>query len=79
MITVLCSIALRRAAVGNEQTVSMELVSYPGEQCVEAVDFLPLSDVGIELSNALQSQLLHQVDLVGFLKVLGLQQGHTEN
>lgn len=56
--------------------VKMDLVSYPGEQSVEAVDFLPLCDVGVVLSNALQGQLLHQVDLLGFLKVLGLQQGH---
>lgn len=56
--------------------MNIELVSYPGEQCVEAVDFLPLCDVGVVLSNALQSQLLHQVYLIGFLKVLGLQQGH---
>lgn len=53
-----------------------QLVIYPGEQSVEAVDLLPLGDVGIILSNALQSQLLHQVYLIGFLKVLGLQQGH---
>lgn len=59
--------------------VNAELVSYPGEQRVEAVDFLPLRDVGVVLSNALQSQLLHQVYLIGFLKVLGLQQGHVEN
>lgn len=56
----------------------MELVSYPGEQCVEAVDFLPLGDVGVVLSNALQSQFLHQVYLIGLLKVLGLQQGRRE-
>lgn len=56
-----------------------EFMSYPGEQCVEAVHFLPLSDVGIVLSNAFQSQLLHQVYLVGFLKVLGLKQGHMES
>lgn len=58
--------------------MNMELVSYPGEQSVEAVDFLPLRDVGVVLSNALQGQLLHQVYLIGFLKVLGLQQGHTQ-
>jgi len=50
------------------------LLFYPGEQRVEAVDFLSLGDVGVVLSNALQSQLLHQVDLIRFLKVLGLQQ-----
>lgn len=47
-------------------------LSYPGEQRVEAVDFLPLRDVGVILSNALKSQFFHQVYLVGFLKVLGL-------
>lgn len=47
--------------------------SYPGEESVEAVDLLPLGDVGVVLSYALQSELLHQVDLVGFLEVLGLQ------
>lgn len=57
--------------------MNIELVSYPGEQSVEAVDLLPLGDVGVVLSNALQSQFLHQVYLIGFLKVLGLQQGHT--
>lgn len=51
---------------------------YPGEERVEAVDLLPLGDVGVELSNALQSQLLHQVYLIGFLEVLGLHQGQRE-
>jgi len=51
------------------------VVRYPGEQRVEAVDFLPLRDVGVVLSDALQSQLLHQVDLVGLLEMLGLQRG----
>lgn len=57
----------------------MELVSYPGEQSVEAVDFLPLRDVGVVLSNALQGQFLHQVYLIGLLKVFGLQQEHTNS
>lgn len=47
---------------------------YPREERVEAVDLLPLGDVSVVLSNALQSQLLHQVDLIGLLKVFGLQQ-----
>lgn len=51
------------------------MVRYPGEQRVEAVDFLPLRDIGVVLSDALQSQLLHQVDLVGLLEMLGLQRG----
>lgn len=51
-----------------------EWVSYPREECVEAVDLLPLGDVSVELRNALQSQLLHQVDLIGLLKVFGLPQ-----
>lgn len=59
--------------------MNTELFSYPGEQCVEAVDFLPLRDVGVVLSNALQSEFLHQVYLIWFLKVLGLQQGHRIN
>lgn len=37
------------------------------------MDLLPLGDVGVVLSDALQRQLLHQVDLVGLLEVLGLQ------
>ena len=45
---------------------------YPGEERVEAVNFLSLGDVGVVLGDALQSQLLHQVDLIGLLKVLGL-------
>lgn len=56
-----------------------QLVIYPGEQSVQAVDLLPLGDIGIILSNALQCQLLHQVYLIGFLKVLGLQQGHINS
>lgn len=59
--------------------MNIELVIYPGEQRVEAVDFLPLCDVGVVLSNALQSQFLHQVNLIGFLKVLGLEEGHRIN
>lgn len=47
--------------------------AYPGEERVEAVDLLPLGDVGVVLSDALQREFLHQVDLVGFLQVLGLQ------
>lgn len=47
--------------------------SYPGEERVEAVDLLPLGDIGVVLRYALQRQLLHQVYLVGFLEVLGLQ------
>lgn len=47
--------------------------SYPGEERVEAVDLLPLGDIGVVLSYALQCEFLHQVDLVGFLEVLGLQ------
>lgn len=57
--------------------MNVEGVSYPGEQSVEAVDLLPFTDISVVLSNALQSQLLHQVDLIGLLKVFGLQQGDT--
>ena len=45
---------------------------HPGEESVETVDFLPLRDVGVVLCDALQGQLLHQVDLVGLLEVLVL-------
>ena len=45
---------------------------YPGEESVETVDFLPLCDVGVVLRDALQGQLLHQVDLIGLLEVLVL-------
>ena len=45
---------------------------YPGEERVEAVNFLTLGDVGVVLGDTLQSQLLHQVDLIGLLKVLSL-------
>lgn len=38
------------------------------------MDFLPLGDIGIVLSNALQCEFLHQVYLVGLLEMLGL--GH---
>lgn len=43
------------------------------------MDLLSLRHVGVELGDALQGQLLHQVDLVGFLKVLHLQQEQTES
>lgn len=56
--------------------------AYPREERVETVDFLSLSDVGVVLGDALQSQLLHQVDLIGLLQVLGLvekeQKGRRE-
>ena len=41
-----------------------------GEEGVEAVDLLPLLDKGVVLGDALQGQLVHQVDLVGLLEVL---------
>ena len=50
---------------------------YPGEECVETVDFLPLRDVGVVLRDALQGQLLHQVDLIGLLEVLVLGRERT--
>ena len=37
------------------------------------MDFLPLRDVGVVLCDALQGELLHQVDLVGLLEVLVLE------
>lgn len=42
---------------------------YPGKECIEAVHFLTLSDIGIVLSNSLQGQLLHQIYLIGFLQM----------
>lgn len=43
--------------------------AYPGKQRVEAVHFLTLSYIGIVLGNSLQGQLLHQINLVGFLQM----------
>ena len=40
-----------------------------GEECVEAMDLLPLLHVGVVLSHSLQSQLVHQVDGVGGTEV----------
>lgn len=53
-----------------------EGVGYPGEESIEAVDLLPLCDIGVVLSYALQRKFLHQVYLIGLLEVLGLQQRH---
>lgn len=46
--------------------------THPGEEGVETVDLLPLGHVGIVLGDALQGELLHQVDLIGLLQVLVL-------
>lgn len=46
--------------------------TYPGEEGVETVDLLPLSHVGVVLGDALQGELLHEVDLIGLLQVLVL-------
>ena len=37
---------------------------YLGEERVEAVDLLPLLDEGVELSDALERKVVHQVDFV---------------
>ena len=39
------------------------------EQCVEAMHFLFLLNVSVELADSLQSKLLHKVDLVGIVHV----------
>lgn len=41
-----------------------------GEESVEAVDLLALLDVGVELGDAPEGELLHQVDGIGFGDVL---------
>lgn len=46
--------------------------THPRKQRVETVDLLPFSHVGVVLSDALQGQLLHQVDLIRLLQVLVL-------
>lgn len=48
---------------------------YPGEECVEAVHLLPLGNVGVVLRDALQRQLLHQINLVGLFQILRLEEG----
>lgn len=45
----------------DDGLVDLEL----GEEGVEAVDLLPLFDVGVELGDAPEGQLLHEVDAVG--------------
>lgn len=47
--------------------------TYPGEQRVKTMDFLPFGYISIILSNALQCKLLHQVDLIRFLQVCSLK------
>ena len=41
-----------------------------GEERVEAVDLLPLLHEGVVLRDALEGQLVHQIDLVGVAHVL---------
>ena len=41
-----------------------------GEERVEAVDLLPLLHEGVVLGDALEGELIHQVDLVGVAHVL---------
>lgn len=48
---------------------------YPGEERVEAVHLLPLSNIGVVLCDALQCQLLHQINLVGLFQILRLEEG----
>ena len=49
-----------------------------GEECVEAVDLLALLDEGVELRDALQSQVVHQVDLVRVRNELVLEIFHRD-
>ena len=44
-----------------------------GEESVEAVHFLFLLHVGVELCDASESELIHQVDGVGVIQVLPLR------
>lgn len=53
----------------------MHVCVYPGEECVEAVHLLPLSNVGIVLRDALERQLFHQINLIGLLQMLRLEEG----
>ena len=43
-----------------------------GEECVEAVDFLLLLHIGVELSDATEGELVHQVNGVRVIQVLPL-------
>merc|ERR1712000_687993 len=51
----------------DDGLVDLELV----EEGVEAVNLLTFFDEGVELRNTLQGEFVHQVDLIGFLHVLG--------
>lgn len=44
--------------------------TYLGEQGVQAVHFLLLLDIGVVLSDTLQGQLLHKIDLIWIVHVL---------
>ena len=48
------------------------------EESVEAVDLLPLLDKCVVLGDPLQSELVHQVDLVGLLQMLPHERLHSE-
>jgi len=49
-----------------------------GEESVETVDLLSLLDKCVVLSDSLQGQLVHQVDLVGLLEMLPHERLHSE-
>jgi len=77
----------RRAEVGNllgKQLDTCDAVAEDDalidvqllEERVEALNLLPLVDVGVVLGDTLQSQLLHQVDLVGVRHPLVAESGH---
>lgn len=60
----------KRECTNNKKLFSK--FSYPGEERVETVHFLPLCNVGIVLSDALQSQFIHQVNLIRLSKMFSL-------
>lgn len=55
------------------------VATHPRKQRVETVDLLSLSHVGVVLSDALQGQLLHQVDLIRLLQMLALEETFTRS
>ena len=57
----------------NHRLVDLQL----GEERVETVHFLALFDKRIVLRDALERQLLHQVDFVGLLKMFVLESLHS--
>lgn len=56
-----------------------EPTPHPGKERVETVDLLPFSHVRIILSDALQSQLFHKVDLIRLLQMFVLDGVENNN